>query len=118
MSARPRLLPWSGSGGQPAYLVTDGGADSRLWRLADDMEAVQLRMGAEMIQHARAVAGDAKADSRQLRYVVHRLAEALADALRVADSRGMRLAAPDDGAAAVPGDAGPDGHGAEAAPGA
>lgn len=108
MSGRARLLPWPGPGGQPAYLLTDGGADSHLWRLADDMEAVQLRMGSEMIGHARAVAGDGKADARQLRYVVNRLTEALTDALRVAESRGLRLTGTDDGPASGPGAYGAD----------
>ncbi|MFF8813822.1 hypothetical protein [Streptomyces pactum] len=97
MSAHARLLPWTGPGGRPAYLLADA-TDSHLWRLADEMEAVQLRMGGEMIRHARAVVEDRKADTGQLRYVVARLTEALTDALRVAESRGLRLAAgPDTG---------------------
>lgn len=107
MSARSRLLPWSGQDGQPAYLVTDGGADSHLWRLADEMEAVQLRMGAEMVQHARALVGDRTADTRQLRFVATRLTEALIDALRVAESRGLRLDVPDRGEAIDRPDPGP-----------
>ncbi|WP_431043391.1 hypothetical protein ACQUSR_16845 [Streptomyces sp. P1-3] len=96
MSARPRLLPWSGPAGQPSYLVTDGGTDSHLWQLADEMEALQLRMGTEMIQHARALVDERKADARALRFLVNRLTEALTDALRVAESRGMRLDASND----------------------
>ncbi|WP_431047455.1 hypothetical protein ACQUSR_08920 [Streptomyces sp. P1-3] len=46
-------------------------------RLADDMEAVQLRMGNE------------------LRFLGNRLRESLRDALRIAESRGGRLPAPE-----------------------
>ncbi|WKX70698.1 hypothetical protein ACQUSR_20695 [Streptomyces sp. P1-3] len=95
MSTNPRLLPWAGPAGQPAYLVTDGGRDSHLWRLADEMEAVQLRMGTEMVRHARAMVEDRKAGPGELRFLANRLTEALTDALRVAESRGMRLAMPD-----------------------
>ncbi|KUJ69879.1 hypothetical protein ACZ90_08580 [Streptomyces albus subsp. albus] len=94
MSARSRLLPWSGPNGQPAYLLAEKGPGSHLWRLADQMEVVLLRMGTEMVQHARAVAADRTADTGQLRYTVLRLAEALTDALRVAESRGMLLTGP------------------------
>lgn len=97
MSVRSRLLPWPGPAGQPSYLATDGGADSHLWKLADEMEALQLRMGTEMLQHARALIGDRKADTGELRFLANRLTEALTDALRVAESRGMRLAGPAEG---------------------
>ncbi|KUJ70146.1 hypothetical protein ACZ90_07330 [Streptomyces albus subsp. albus] len=97
VSARRRLLPWSGPGGQPAYLVSDGGADSHLWRLADQMEAVQLRMSDEMIGHAQAMVNDRKVGIRELRFVVRRMTEALIDTRRIADSRGMRLSELDDG---------------------
>ncbi|WKX71392.1 hypothetical protein [Streptomyces sp. XD-27] len=91
MTAQPRLLPWPGPAGQPAYLISDDGTDSHLTKLADEMEAVQLRMGTEMIQHARMLVDNRKADTRELRFLVNRLTEALTDALRIAESRGMRL---------------------------
>ncbi|GAA2270882.1 hypothetical protein GCM10010145_01690 [Streptomyces ruber] len=66
MTQRPaRLLPWTGSDGRSCYLITDdhGGPVSRL---ADDTEAIQLDMGARLLTHA----------------------DALRDALRIAESRG------------------------------
>ena len=90
-SSRPRLLPWPGLNGQPCFLVTDNTGTSYLSRLADEMEAVQLRTGADLLGHARPLLRDRKADACELRFVGHRLAEALHDALRVAESRGRRL---------------------------
>lgn len=84
----PRLLPWAGTGGKPCYLITDadGGPVSRL---ADTTESVQLGMGAELLAHARGMLRDAPRG--ELRYLAECLTEALADALRVAESRGRRL---------------------------
>ncbi|MET7934837.1 hypothetical protein [Streptomyces sp. NPDC005322] len=95
-SPRPRLLPWPGENGKPCYLVTDDTADSFISRLADEMETVQLRTGADILGNARPLLGDHQANARELRFVGHRLAEALHDALRVAESRGMRLADRED----------------------
>ncbi|MFC0600069.1 hypothetical protein [Streptomyces palmae] len=91
MSTRSRLLPWPGPNGQSAYLLGECGPGSHLWRLADEMEGVLLRMGTELVQHGRSLAGDPKADARQLRYTVFRLAESLTDAHRIAESRKLRL---------------------------
>ncbi len=91
VSAQPRLLPWSGPAGKPCYLVSDADGAGYLSRLADEMEAVQLQMGTELIGHARLLLRDRKADARELRYLSNRLIEALQDALRVAESRGGRL---------------------------
>ncbi|AQS69048.1 hypothetical protein [Streptomyces pactum] len=84
----PRLLPWSGLEGKPCYLITDGNGGP-LSRLADTTESTQLGMGAELLGHARALLPDAP--HGELRFLAERLAEALADALRVAESRGRRL---------------------------
>ncbi|MEU3731211.1 hypothetical protein AB0E81_17580 [Streptomyces sp. NPDC033538] len=94
----PRLLPWSGPGGKPCYLITDndGGPVSRL---ADTTESTQLGMGLELLAHARCLLPDAP--HGELRYLAERLAECLAerlaeclaDVLRVAESRGRRLEA-------------------------
>ncbi|MEV8060758.1 hypothetical protein AB0P37_30900 [Streptomyces antimycoticus] len=96
MSAQPRLLPWPGPAGKPCYLVSDADGEGYLSRLADEMEAVQLQMGAELIGHARLLLRDRKADARELRYLSNRLIEALQDALRIAESRGGRLAVSDE----------------------
>ncbi|MET7815507.1 hypothetical protein ABZT26_32235 [Streptomyces sp. NPDC005395] len=84
----PRLLTWSGAEGKPCYLITDddGGLVSRL---ADTTESTQLGMGAELLAHARDLLP--RAPHGELRYLAERLTEALADALRVAESRGRRI---------------------------
>ncbi|MBL1096290.1 hypothetical protein [Streptomyces coffeae] len=96
MSAQPRLLPWSGPAGKPCYLVSDADGEGFLSQLADDMEAVQLRMGSELLDHAGALLGNPKAEPGELRFLSSRLVEALRDALRVAESRGRRLPVSDD----------------------
>ncbi|MEV6128561.1 hypothetical protein AB0M05_17275 [Streptomyces violaceusniger] len=69
MSTQPRLLPWPGPAGKPCYLVSDADGEGYLSRLADEMEAVQLQMGAELIGHARLLLRDRKAGVRELRYL-------------------------------------------------
>ncbi|GAA2652096.1 hypothetical protein [Streptomyces vastus] len=83
-----RLLPWSGAGGKPCYLLTDecGGPVSRL---ADVTESIQLGMGTQLLAHAHAMLPDTPPGD--LRFLAERLTEALRDALRVAESRGRRL---------------------------
>ncbi|MBP8536803.1 hypothetical protein [Streptomyces sp. MK37H] len=85
-----RLLPWSSPEGKPCYLSTDDD-NSRLSRKADEVEALQLAMGAQLLAHARAMLDEDKASSGELRFLTRRLVEALTDALRVAESRGGRL---------------------------
>ena len=88
-----RLLPWPSPEGKPCFLRTDhhGGY---LSRLADEMETIQLSMGTEVLAHAREVIEDPKASAPELRYVAAQLGACLSDALRVAESRGMRLPLP------------------------
>ncbi|MGX1561443.1 hypothetical protein [Streptomyces sp. NPDC055506] len=90
----PRLLPWLSPDGKPCYLITgsDGGC---LSRLADDLEAVQLATGAEVLDLARRVLDDPASPRTEVRFAGQRLAECLTDALRVAESRGLRLPATD-----------------------
>ncbi|MFF0107733.1 hypothetical protein [Streptomyces hirsutus] len=84
----PRLLPWSGTGGKPCYLIT-GGRGGPVSRSADTTESVQLGMGTELLAHARGLLPDAPPG--ELRYLAECLTAALADVLRVAESRGRRL---------------------------
>lgn len=51
--AGPRLLPWTTPDGNPCYLSTDG--RGYLSTLADSIEAVQLGMGEELLEHVREV---------------------------------------------------------------
>jgi hypothetical protein len=90
-----RLLPWSGPEGNPCYLLTDADG-GHLSRIADNIESVQLGMGRELLGHARALVDDPKTGPVELRYLSARLSESLRDVLRVAESRGARLAVPDD----------------------
>ncbi|EME98048.1 hypothetical protein J7W19_21065 [Streptomyces mobaraensis NBRC 13819 = DSM 40847] len=84
-----RLLPWVTDDGRPCYLATDGAG--WLSALADNTEAVQLALGAELLERVNATMGAPKLSDGELRYLVARLYEALGDALRVAESRGKRL---------------------------
>ncbi|MEU0838216.1 hypothetical protein ABZ370_01930 [Streptomyces sp. NPDC005962] len=85
-----RLLPWSGPEGKPCYLSTDDD-NSRLSRKADQVETLQLGMGAQLLQHSQALLTNDKVGVVELRFLACRLTEALRDALRVAESRGGRL---------------------------
>ncbi|WP_328499402.1 hypothetical protein OHS59_28445 [Streptomyces sp. NBC_00414] len=87
-----RLLPWAGEEGKPCYLVGDG--TGPLSRAADRIESVQLGMAAEILTHAADLLADRRATADQLRYLAARLAEALTDVHRIAESRGARLPAP------------------------
>ncbi|MGX1757560.1 hypothetical protein ACWIG5_11735 [Streptomyces lydicus] len=91
---QPRLLPWSGPGGKPCYLIGDG--DGPVSRLADEMEATQLGMGAALLGHARAMLDDRQVSDGELRFLVERLIEALRDLLRIAESRGAGQSVPED----------------------
>ncbi|UWE07495.1 hypothetical protein NYE86_01275 [Actinacidiphila bryophytorum] len=90
-----RLLPWSGEGGKPSYLV--GGADgSYLSRLADNLEALQLGMAEALDSHVDALMSDQALSDVELRSVVSSLQQALRDVHRVAVSRGGRLPVVED----------------------
>ncbi|MER5257521.1 hypothetical protein [Streptomyces sp. NPDC002855] len=86
-----RLLPWSGpGGGKPCYLSTDD-SNGHMSRLADNIEAVQLGMAAELLEQVEEVLAGEDADLEALRLLVTDLTGALRDALRVATSRGHLL---------------------------
>ncbi len=93
-SPSPRLLPWPSPDGKPCYLVTDSGG-GYLSCLADDLEDTQLAMGADVLGLARHVLDNPMSPYTEVRYAGLRLAECLTDALRVAESRGLRLPVPD-----------------------
>jgi hypothetical protein len=95
----PRLLPWTTPDGRPCYLSTDG--KGYLSTLADGIEAVQLCVADELLEHTREVlAPGARAlSATEYRWLASRLVEALTDALRVAESRGQRIPDPQEEAA-------------------
>lgn len=86
-----RLLPWSGPGGKSCYLSTDdrGGYVSRL---ADNIEAVQLGLAADLLGQASETLDDQDAALEEMRRLAMELTGALRDVLRVATSRGHLLA--------------------------
>lgn len=90
-----RLLPWLSPDGKPCYLVTDSGG-GYVSRLADDLEAMQLATAADVLGLARPLLDDPSSSYTEVRYAGIRIAECLSDALRVAESRGMRLPVPDE----------------------
>ncbi|MFE4615794.1 MULTISPECIES: hypothetical protein [Streptomyces] len=90
-----RLLPWSGPNGKPCYLSTDANS-SHLSRLADTMEATQLDLAHTLVTHTLEVIDDEETDLEELRSLSADLVEALQDAIRVAKSRGYRLATSND----------------------
>ncbi|MEU9705292.1 hypothetical protein [Streptomyces sp. NPDC047981] len=99
-----RLLPWTGPDDKPCYLSTDD-SSSHLSRLADDTEAIQLNLAADLVVRAQEVLGNEMAAPEELQRLTQDLTDALKDTLRVATSRGRRLAATD--VAAHDGDEGP-----------
>ncbi|WP_224306111.1 hypothetical protein [Streptomyces olivaceus] len=107
-----RLLPWSSPEGKACFLAPgDGGGI--LSRFADETEDRQLAEGLDVCCSARRVLDDLMTPHAEVRYTAIRLAECLADALRVAESRGRRLPTTDAAAdvtagASVPAEAGRD----------
>ncbi|MFE7180603.1 hypothetical protein [Streptomyces erythrochromogenes] len=93
-SSELRLLPWLGPDGKPCYLSTDNDS-SHLSRLADAIEWMELEVGAELVEHATEVLADKEAEQEELRLLAAGLIESLVKTLRVAQSRGHRLKAPD-----------------------
>ncbi|MFB7507091.1 hypothetical protein [Streptomyces broussonetiae] len=92
-----RLLPWTGHGGKPCYLVTDG--SGQMSRIADTVERVQLGMARDLLGHAADLLADDRPTPAQLRFLLARMSEALTAVHRIAQSRGARLRTDtDDGA--------------------
>ncbi|MEU4049356.1 hypothetical protein AB0F09_09140 [Streptomyces olivaceus] len=86
-----RLLPWSGPDGKPCYLSTDD-SSGYMSSLADNIEAVQLGMAADLVEQVSAELRNRDADPENLRRMLTELTGALQDVLRVATSRGHLLA--------------------------
>ncbi|MFJ7179477.1 hypothetical protein ACIQXA_24460 [Streptomyces massasporeus] len=88
-----RLLPWTGPDGKPCYLST-GDRGGYVSRLADHIEAYQLGMASQLLEHAGQVLDDDTEDLKELHLLAAQLTSALRDVLRVATSRGRRPVAP------------------------
>lgn len=82
-----RLLPWSGPEGKPCYLSTDD-SNGHMSRLADNIEAVQLGMAANLLEQAQEVLDEEGTEAQVLHPLLPDLTGALRDVLRVAISRG------------------------------
>ena len=82
-----RLLPWSGPDGKPCYLSTDD-SGGYMSRLADNVEAVQLGMAAELLEEASETLGNRDVAFDEMWRLATELCGALWDVLRVASSRG------------------------------
>lgn len=97
----PRLLPWTGEGGRPCYLSTDG--TGPLSRLADRVEFVQLGLAGRLLEHAREALAQAwSPPDTELGFLAAQLTDALHDALLIAESRGARLVPAENGVRAMP----------------
>ncbi|MEU1091055.1 hypothetical protein ABZ401_30320 [Streptomyces sp. NPDC005892] len=89
-----RLLPWVGPEGKPSYLSTDD-SDSHMSRLADEIEANQLFMAADLLKRAVRNLADDHACKEDMQKLAKELTGALQDVLRVAVSRGYPSAEPE-----------------------
>ncbi|MFF0729712.1 hypothetical protein [Streptomyces sp. NPDC004134] len=95
-----RLLPWATDTGKPCFLSV-GDGPSVLAPLADAAEEEQLCDADAALKDGQKVLSDSAAGVPTLRNALQASTRALADVLRVADSRGDRLTnyedAEDDG---------------------
>ncbi|WP_164384400.1 ATP-binding protein [Streptomyces sp. OM5714] len=86
---RVRILPCPDFQGRTALLLTDG--NGPVSRLADRMEAVQLGLGDRLLGRARETLKEQPSEDGELHLLTDQLANALSDALLIAESRGLRL---------------------------
>ncbi|MGW3644951.1 ATP-binding protein [Streptomyces sp. NPDC000878] len=86
-----RLLPWTGSEGQPCLLISDG--DGPVSRIADRVEAVQLGLADRLLGRAQELIAAPELSISELGSLVAQLTDALRDALLIAECRGDRLGA-------------------------
>ncbi|MEW2188423.1 hypothetical protein [Streptomyces microflavus] len=86
-----RLLPWTGTGGKPCYVLGDG--TGYVSRRADEVEDIQLDMAYELLGHADGLLTEPGATAPQIHFLASRLKESLEQVHRIAESRGSRLEA-------------------------
>ncbi|WP_328285739.1 ATP-binding protein [Streptomyces sp. GQFP] len=91
-----RLLPWTGSEGQPCLLVSDG--TGPVTRIADRVETVQLGLANRLLGRAQELIAVPELSMSELGVLADQLTEALRDALLIAECRGARLGAVGHGA--------------------
>ncbi|MER6640119.1 hypothetical protein [Streptomyces microflavus] len=83
-----RLLPWTGTGGKPCYVLGDG--TGYVSRRADEVEDIQLDMAYELLGHADGLLVEPGATAPQIHFLASRLKESLEQVHRIAESRGSR----------------------------
>src|ERR1051325_1253086 len=76
-----RLLPWSGPGGKPCYLVGDG--IGYVSRIADEIEKTQLDMADGLLGHAEEMLGCERVTVPELRFLARGLTDVLRDVRRI-----------------------------------
>ncbi|ONI54110.1 MULTISPECIES: hypothetical protein [unclassified Streptomyces] len=86
-----RLLPWTGTGGKPCYVVGDG--TGYVSRKADEVEEIQLDMAYELLGHADGLLTEPGVTAPEIHFLASRLSECLEQVQRIAESRGSRLEA-------------------------
>ncbi|MEU0306906.1 hypothetical protein [Streptomyces cyaneofuscatus] len=86
-----RLLPWTGTGGKPCYVLGDG--TGYVSRKADEVEDIQLDMAYELLGHADGLLAEPGVTAPELHFLASRLSECLEQVQRIAESRGSRLEA-------------------------
>ncbi|MBK0376394.1 sulfatase [Streptomyces californicus] len=89
-TSRFRLLPWRSLDGKACYLST-ADPNSRLSRLADEMEEDQIDSGGVVLEGAREVLADEAAGEVAVRFALTQAVLSLGEVLVVARSRGQRL---------------------------
>ncbi|MFD8059872.1 sulfatase [Streptomyces cyaneofuscatus] len=89
-----RLLPWRSPEGKPCYLSTSD-PNSRISRLADEMEEEQIECGNVVLEGAQEVLADQAAGEVVVRFALTRAVLSLRDVLLIAHSRGERLPDPE-----------------------
>jgi hypothetical protein len=96
-----RRLPWTGEGGKPCFVKTDGESGSVMTRLADNFESVHLGMASDLLEYVDQALPDENLSDTELRSLVAALCQSVRDLVRVAQCRGERLPVPpeDDEAA-------------------
>ncbi|WP_413799121.1 hypothetical protein [Streptomyces iranensis] len=93
-ATRLRLLPWPGENGKPTY-TPDDSPNSTVARLADRLEIEQTATAEAVLALAKGLLDSGlRLEPDECAYLMRRVAECLADMLRVAESRGGRLPAP------------------------
>ncbi len=93
-ATRLRLLPWPGPNGQRTY-TPDDSPNGHVARLADRVEAEQIATAGSVMALAKGMLDTGlPIEPNECAYLMKRLTECLFDVLRVAESRGGRLPAP------------------------